>query len=109
MSNTNIENNENKAAAALLSSGIGCLTLGICTVLGESSITIQKAMQWSNSVGPLSGKVGIAVIVWIISWIVLHNFFVKKPSMIKKMYKLSLILIALGFLFTFPPFFKLFG
>ena len=109
MKHSETENRENKAGTALLASGLACFIFGIVTILAEMSISFKEILQWNNSVGPLSGKVGIAIIFWILSWLGLHHYFARKKGIGRKLYLLSLILIGLSFLFTFPPFFKLFS
>jgi hypothetical protein len=99
---------DNKAGAAILSSGLACFIFGLSVILSEISLTIKEGLQWVDAVGPLSGKVGISILSWIILWIVLHKYYSNKPAIGKKLFSIGLVLILLGFLFTFPPFFKLF-
>jgi uncharacterized membrane protein YkgB len=75
----------------------------------EMSPGLKTALTWSNPVGPLSGKTGVGVIAWIVSWVILHTLWKDKEMDFGKVFTITLILIALGFLFTFPPFFTLFA
>lgn len=75
----------------------------------EMSAGLKIALTWSNPVGPLSGKTGVGVIAWIVSWVILHTLWKDKEMDFGKVFTATLILIALGFLFTFPPFFGLFA
>jgi hypothetical protein len=97
-----------KAAAALLAGGIGALTLGLMTTLGESVAAIGKALNWYNPVGALSGKTTVAVIVWLIAWAILGNQWKDKDVDFDKISMIALVLLLLGILGTFPPFFELF-
>ncbi|MGB9639895.1 MAG: hypothetical protein ACPL4H_03225 [Anaerolineales bacterium] len=97
-----------KAAAALLAGGIGALTLGLMTTLGEAVPTIGSALNWYNPVGALSGKTTVAVLVWLISWVILNNQWKDKEVNFEKIATIGLILLLVGILFTFPPFFELF-
>jgi len=107
---TSIEiSQENKAGAAILSSGLACVVFGLTVILCEVSGAIKEGLQWIDSVGPLSGKVGVSVIFWVILWIALRKYLSNKPPMGKRLLKIGLALIFLGFLFTFPPFFRLFA
>jgi hypothetical protein len=97
------------ASAAFVSSGIGCLVIGLMVTGAEMSAGLKTALTWSNPVGPLSGKTGVGVIAWIVSWVILHTLWKDKEMDFGKVFTITLILIALGFLFTFPPFFGLFA
>lgn len=96
------------AAAALVASGIGSLFVGLMTTGAELSAGLKTFLTWSAPVGPLSGKVGVAVIVWLISWFVLHSMWKDKEQELGKMFNITLALLALGLLFTFPPVFQAF-
>lgn len=97
------------ASAAFVSSGIGCLVIGLMVTGAEMSAGLKTALTWSNAVGPLSGKTGVGIIAWLISWAVLHSMWKDKDMEFGKVFTATLILIALGFLLTFPPFFELFA
>jgi hypothetical protein len=60
-------------------------------------------------VGPLSGKTIMAVVVWLVAWAVLHVALRGRPYETRRALVVSLVLIALGVLGTFPTFFQLFG
>jgi len=100
---------EGPIAAAILAAGTGALTLGIITTLVEASAPIKKGLTLSTTVGPLSGKVAITIGVWLTVWLVLHLTLRRKPYETRRALTISLILIALGVLGTFPTFFQLFG
>jgi hypothetical protein len=97
-----------KAAAALLAGGIGALTLGLLTTLSESVAAIGTALNWYNPVGALSGKTSVTLIVWLIAWGILGNQWKDKDVDFDKIAILALVLLLLGILGTFPPFFELF-
>lgn len=100
---------EGAISAAILATGVGATALGIFTVLAEASATIKDWLQWSNAVGPLAGKTILAVVVWLLSWIVLHTVLRKRPTETGRALTIALVLIGLGVLGTFPPFFQLFA
>lgn len=97
-----------KAAAALLAGGIGGLTVGLMTTLGESVASIGAALNWYKPVGALSGKTTVAVIVWLVAWGILGNQWKDKDVDFDKVSMLALVLLLVGILLTFPPFFELF-
>ncbi len=60
-------------------------------------------------VGPLTGKALTGVIAFFVSWIVLHLVFRGKNVNFARATTVALILLGLGLLFTFPPFFEIFA
>ena len=96
------------AAAAVLAAGIGCFALGLFTTLAQAIHAVGSLLNWWNPVGPLSGKTGLAYVVWLISWVVVHRMMKDQDVNFGKAYAAGLILIALGLLGTFPLFFGLF-
>ena len=99
------------AAAAFLSGGIGCFVIGLLTTLTESPalVDLKNALNWSNPVGPLSGKTGVGVIAFLLSWAIAHFMMKDKDVNLKTYVIVAGVLTALGFLMTFPPFFDLFA
>jgi hypothetical protein len=61
-----------------MAAGIGSLVLGIVVCLNELGGDISKFLAFDKNfglgsgVGPLSGKVSIMVLAFVISWVVLH-------------------------------------
>lgn len=100
---------EGPIAAAILAAGIGALTLGLATTLVEASKSVKDALTFSTGVGPLSGKVVVSVVVWLAAWLVLHLALRTKPYESRRALAISLVLIGLGVIGTFPTFFQLFG
>ena len=96
------------AAAALIASGIGCFTIGLFTTIAEYNTPVKNALNWYNPTGPLSGKVGVGIIVWLIAWLILHLALKNKDPKIKTVATWAFLLIALGFALTFPPIFAFF-
>ena len=97
------------AAAAVLAAGIGCTVLGLATVLAEASEGIRDALNWWHPAGPLAGKTGVGAIAWLISWAVLHMLWRSREVHFGRVWTVAAILVGLGFLMTFPPFFGLFS
>jgi hypothetical protein len=109
--------------AAFLAAGVGSLAMGIGVVLNEASATIKSAigvdfnafLQFDKSfglgagVGPLSGKVGLAVIAFVVSWVLFHLWLRGKEVNFRRGFIAALVLVGLGFALTFPPIFDLFA
>jgi hypothetical protein len=100
---------EGPIAAAVIAGGIGAAALDVFTTLAEASAGVRDWLQWSDAVGPLSGKVLMAVLVWLVAWVTLHAMLRSRPYETRRALIVSLVLIGLGVLGTFPTFFQLFG
>jgi hypothetical protein len=96
-------------AAALIAGGIGAAALGLATSLAEASAGIRTALNWTNPVGPLSGKAGIGVIAFFVSWLLLHMSMRGKNVNFSRAFTVAMVLLILGLLLTFPPIFDLFA
>lgn len=97
------------AAAAILASGIGSLALGLFTCLAQALAPLNEALSFYDPAGSLSGKTTLAVVAWLVAWAFLHSVWKRQQVDFGKVFVATLILIALGLLGTFPPFFQLFG
>ena len=92
------------AAAALLASGIGAAALGLITTSAEMVASIKTALTWFDPVGPLSGKTGLAIIIWLVAWAVLHfGLWRGKDVALARIVAITYALYAIGLVFTFPP------
>ena len=96
-------------AAALLAGGIGSAALGIVTVLAAASEGIAQSLAWIQAVGPLTGKSLVSVAVFFISWVVFHFLFRGRNVNFNQIVTVSMILLAIGLLGTFPPIFEFFA
>lgn len=100
------------AAAAILAAGIGVFALGALTVLSEASAGIHdwlESWDFDQGVGPLAGKTTLAVVVWLVSWAVLAIALWRKEVNLRVWFWVAAVLVALGFLGTFPPIFLSFA
>lgn len=96
------------AAAALLAGGIAAVAYGIFIILAESIASVGNALNWYNPAGNLSGKTGMMIIVWLISWAGLHSQWKEKDVDFRKISTIALILLVVGVLLTVPPVFDFF-
>ena len=102
-------------AAAFVAAGVASLVLGLFVTLSEMSPQINNFLKFDaafgigKGVGPLSGKVTLAVIAFVISWVVLHVLWRGKEVNFRRAFIASLVLVGLGFLLTFPPIFQAFA
>jgi hypothetical protein len=100
---------EGPIAAAIIAGGVGAAAMGVVTTLAEASTSVSDWLAWSDRVGPLSGKTILAVAVWLVAWAVLHVALRRRPYETRRALVISLVLIGVGVLGTFPTFFQLFG
>jgi hypothetical protein len=102
-------------AAVFLAAGIGSLAMGILVVLNEVSADISSFLKFDanfglgSGVGPLSGKAALSILAFLASWLVLGLLFRGKEVKFGPVLTISLILVAGGFLLTFPPVFEVFA
>jgi drug/metabolite transporter superfamily protein YnfA len=106
---TDFTKTDGVAAAAVVASAIGVFIIGSLTILAEINGSLKAALAWSGAVGPLIGKTGVGVIIWLILWPILHAVWRGKEVNFSAIYTVSLILIVLGWLLTFPPVFEAFS
>lgn len=100
---------EGPVSAAIIAAGAGALTLGVLTTLAEANASIKDWLQWNDAVGPLSGKTGLSVMIWLVIWLVLHLALRRKAFETGRALTVAIVLIALGVVGTFPTFFELFA
>jgi len=95
------------AAAIILAAGIGSFILGLMTSLSEGSKTVEHLLNWYDPVGPLVGKTLVAIMFWLVAWAILGSQWKNREVDFDRVFKATLILIALGLVGTFPLFFGL--
>lgn len=97
------------AAAAILASGIGCMAMGFFTTFAVILPSLNAALNLYNPAGPLSGKTTGAVLVWLLAWAVLHVLWRNTQVDFGRVFMVTMVLIVLGLVGTFPPFFEAFA
>lgn len=98
-------------SAALLAGGIGSAAMGLITFIYEldDKSGFAKSMTWSKAVGGLSGKSGWAIIIFFLSWAILHYIWKDKDTDFTRISTIAIILLLVGLVGTFPSFWHLFG
>jgi hypothetical protein len=97
-----------EAAAAMISGAIGTFVIGLLTTGSVIFEGLREALNWWNPAGPLTGKTGVGVIAWLISWALLNTVWKNEDYDLRKAFIITLILLALGVILTFPPVFEAF-
>ena len=98
------------AAAALLAGGIGSAAMGLITLIYEldDQSGFSKSMTWYKPVGGLSGKSSWAIIIFFVSWAILHYVWKDKETDFSRISSIAIALLVVGLLGTFPPVWELF-
>ena len=94
------------ALASFLAAGIGAFAMGFVVVLNEAGIFAAPAVY--APAGGVSGRTTLATMVWLIAWGLLHRRWKGREIDSRRVYLVTLILIGLGILGTFPPVWGLF-
>jgi hypothetical protein len=89
------------AMAAVLGGGIGAFAIGAVVLLNEAGLFIAPTLY--APAGGVSGRTTLATIVWLVAWAVLHNRWKAREIPPGRVGAVTLILIAVGVLGTFPP------
>lgn len=97
-------------SAALLAGGIGSAAMGLITLIFEinDKSAFAKSMGWYKPVGGLSGKSSLAIIIFFVSWVILHYVWKDKETDFARISSIAIALLFVGLLGTFPPAWHLF-
>lgn len=96
-------------AAVMLAAGVGTVVLGILTTLAEASESVHDFLEFSERVGPLSGKTILAAAAFLLSWAGLHLALRRRDLGWRPVTIALIALVAIGLVLTFPTFFQLFA
>lgn len=89
------------AMAAFLASGVGSLAMGLIVVLNEAGVVAVPAVY--APAGGVSGRTTLALVVWLVAWGVLHSRWKARDVDASRILAVTLFLVVLGLLGTFPP------
>lgn len=93
--------------AAYLAAGIGAFAVGFWVILSEAGIFAAPTLY--GPAGGVSGRTTFGVVTWLIAWGVLHARWKARQVEPRTVFTITLVLIALGILLTFPPFWSIVG
>jgi hypothetical protein len=109
---TDLTLNEKKsngtAAAAMIAGGIGTLMIGLLTTGSVIISGLKDLLNFWSPAGSLTGKTSIGILVWLISWVILNSLWKDRDYDIGKALTITLALVGIGLLLTFPPIFEAF-
>ena len=93
------------AMAAFLAAGIGSFAMGAIVLINEAGIFAVPALY--APAGGISGRTTLATVAWLVAWGLLHYRWKGREIATNGVSALTLILLGLGILATFPPVWRL--
>ena len=91
-------------AAAVLSAAIGWFTLGVLALAGDAVPRVKLMLILWKPTGALSGVTSLAILVWLVVWMVLGRRWRDRDVSLRVVGAVSVALLVGGLLLTFPPF-----
>jgi hypothetical protein len=90
------------AVAAVLAAATGVFMIGFLNIAGEFVGTIRNLLTWNRDIGSVTGKAGVAVIVWLLVWALLGASYRGRDVDAGRLLMISWVLIIVGFVLTLP-------
>jgi hypothetical protein len=87
--------------AAFAGAGVGALAMGVVVIINE--IGLYSAPALYAPAGGVTGRTAIAAVVWLIAWAVLHRRWNHQRVDARRTRSITLTLVSIGLLLTFPP------
>ncbi|PZR73794.1 MAG: hypothetical protein DLM73_09670 [Chthoniobacterales bacterium] len=101
------EKTNGAGVGAIVAAGVGVAVLGLSVILAEMSAATMKGLNWWPPAGPLVGKSSMGLIAWLVAWAALHAAWRRREVSFRMWWAVTLVLILIGVLLTFPPIFQL--
>jgi hypothetical protein len=95
------------AISAYLAAGIGTFAMGLVVILNEVGLFTPPTLY--GPAGGVSGRTTLAVVIWLISWAVLHARWNGRAIEPRRTFAITLLLMALGLVLLMPPVWAVFG
>ncbi|HEX6070939.1 MAG TPA: hypothetical protein VFZ18_13985 [Longimicrobiaceae bacterium] len=89
------------ALAAFAGAGVGSFLVGLIVLLNELGIYSPPTLY--EPAGGVTGRTTLAIALWLVAWAVLHVRWRHRELEAGRVFGISLLLIVLGMLGTFPP------
>ena len=89
------------AMASVLAAGIGSFAMGLFVILNEAGLFAAPALY--GPAGGVTGRTTLATLVWLAAWAVLHARWRTRDIAPRRVLALTLVLVGVGVLGTFPP------
>jgi hypothetical protein len=92
-----------RGAAVVLAAAIGCFALALLALAGDASKTVSAALNFWSPTGPLSGVTGVAILIWLATWLLLSRLWATREVNVVRINLASFAMFAAALLITFPP------
>jgi hypothetical protein len=79
------------------------LAVGALATMGDRAKAVAKVLTFYKPTGPLSGVSTMAIVVWLVTWVVLAKWWSGKTVSMMKVNVAAFVFLAVGLLLTFPP------
>lgn len=93
------------AMAAVVAAGIGSFAMGAVVIAGELGLSVPALYA---PAGGVSGRTTLAAVVWLVAWAALHARWKQTHVDAQRVHAVTLLLVVLGLVLTFPPVWGLF-
>ena len=90
-------------AAAILAAAIGNLALAVLACAGDKLAAVKSLLIFYKPTGQLSGVTSVAILIWLITWGILEWRWRNRTVAVGRITTISLALLGLSLLLTFPP------
>jgi hypothetical protein len=95
--------------AALVAAGMACAILGSLVVATAASPAFARLMDASSPAGPVAGRAAVTTLAYLVIWPNLHHRLHDRHLDLSKAFRVTIFLVAVGIVGTFPPFDQLFA
>jgi len=89
------------ALASFLAAGTGVFAVGFFVIVNEAGLFAAPALY--GPAGGVSGRTTFAAVSWLVAWAVLHRRWKDRQLSANRVHTITLVLIALGIMLSFPP------
>jgi hypothetical protein len=94
--------------AAVVAAGVGCAALGAVTVAASAFASFGDFLTLYAPAGPLTGKATLATLIYLIAWVNLHARLRDRELHVFRAFLLTMALLLVGLIGTFPPVYQAF-
>lgn len=93
------------AMAAFLAAAVGAFAMGFVVILNEAGL--YSAPSLYGPAGGVSGRTTFAAVAWLVAWWLLHRRWRSREVAPSRILRMVVVLVAVGLILTFPPFWSL--
>ena len=95
------------ALAAFAAAGVGAFAMGLVSLLDAAGLLPLPELY--APAGGVSTRTTLAVLVWLIAWVVLHRRWRERDLETGSVHAATIVLTVLGILLALPPVWSVFG